>query len=311
MMIKNEMLERARNAKRESKYVDFKERFDVSSPRDWCEIVKDIVAMANSAGGVILIGVRNDGTPSGLDVTHFLNLDPAQLTDKIAKYTGEQFSNFEITEIDRDESRVALLLIYGVSIPMVFIKPGTYSIGGGRQQTAFGKGTIYFRHGAKSEPGNSNDLRKVIEREVERIRKSWLGNIRKVVEAPPGYSVEILPPEVRVSTQPTATPIRIVDEPGAPPYRLETPDHTHPHRQKEVIELVNQQLGGEKIINSYDVLSVRRVYEIDETKPQYCYNPKFGSPQYRDDFINWLIQCYEKDPLFFVKAREQYRRLKK
>lgn len=311
MLTRNAMLERARNAKRESKYVDFKERFDVNSPRDWCEVIKDIVAIANSGGGIILIGVRNDGTPSGCDVTAIPNLDPAQLTDKTAKYTGEQFSDFEITEIYRDRHRVALLLVYGVPIPMVFIRPGTYSIGGGKQRTAFGKGTIYFRHGAKSEPGNSNDLRKVIERELETIRKSWLGNIRRVVKAPPGYRVEVLPPAVSVSTDPTATPIKIVDEADAPAYRLETPDDTHPHRQKEVIELINQRLGRKKIINSYDVLSVRRVYGIDETKPQYCYNPKFGSPQYSDDFINWLIQCYEKDPLFFVKAREQYRRLRK
>ena len=305
------MLDKAKSAKRESKYVEFKEGFDVNSPRDLCETIKDIVAMANSGGGIILFGVRNDGTPSGFDVTTFRNLDPAQLTDKVAKYTGEQFSDFEITEIDRDRYRVALVLIRGVSIPVVFIKPGTYSVGGGKQETAFGRGTIYFRHGAKSEPGNSNDLRKVIEMEVERIRKSWLGNIRKVVEAPLGHTVQVLPPEVRVSTHPAATPIRIVDEPAAPAYRLETPDITHPHRQKEVILVVNQRLGGKKSINQYDVLSVRRVFRIDETKPQYCYNPKYGSPQYSEYFVNWMVRCYEEDPFFFEKAREEYRRLTK
>jgi hypothetical protein len=311
MMIKDIMLDKAKSAKREANYVEFKEGFDVNSPRDWCETIKDIVAMANSGGGIILFGVRNDGTPSDFNVSLVPNLDPAQLTDRIAKYTGEQFSNFGITEIERNGHRVTLLLIYEVSIPMVFIKPGTYSVGGGKQEMAFGRGTVYFQHGAKSEPGNSNDIRKVIEREVERIRKSWLGNIRKVVKAPLGHTVQVLPPEVRVSIHPAATPIRIVDEPAAPAYRLETPDITHPHRQKEVIELINQRLGGGKIINSYDVLSVRRVYEIDGTKPQYCYNPKFGSPQYSDDFINWLIQRYEEDSLFFEKAREEYRRLKK
>jgi hypothetical protein len=311
VITENKMLQKAENAKRESKYVDFKERFDLTSSQDWCELIKDIVAMANSGGGVILIGVRNDGMPSGFDVSPVLSLDPAQLTDKIAKYTGEQFSNFEIKEMDRNGHRIAVLLIGGISIPMVFIRPGTYSIEGRKQRTAFGRGTIYFRHGAKSEPGNSNDLRRVIERELERIRKSWLGNIRKVVNAPLGYSVRVLPPEVRVSTRPEATPIRIVEREEAPAYRLETPDSTHPHRQKEVIKRVNERLKGKKTINTFDILCVRRVHKIDETKPQFCYKPKFSSPQYSDDFIDWLVKCYEEDPLFFENTREKYRSLKK
>lgn len=307
MKIKNEMLEKAKNAKRESKYIDFKERFDVNSPQDWCEIIKDIVAMANSGGGVILIGVRDDGAPSGFDIAPILNIDSAKLTDKIAKYTEVQFSDFEITEIDKNRYKTVALLICGVSVPMVFIRPGTYDIGGGRQQTAFGRGTVYFRHGAKSEPGDSNDIRRVIERELERSRKSWLGNIRKVVKAPAGYRVQLLPPEIIASTQPIATPVRIVDTPTAPAYKIVGPDRTHPHRQKEVVHLVNERLSGKKTINAYYVLCVRRVYKIDETKPQFYYKSKFASPQYSDAFVDWLVKRYGDDPLFFDKAREKCR----
>jgi len=303
MKAKKEMLEKAKNAKRESKYIEFKERFDPDSPQEWCEIIKDIVAIANSGGGIILVGVRNNGIPSGFDVTSVLSLDPAKLTDKIAKYTGEQFSQFEIGEIDKDGHKVGVLKIYGVSVPMIFIQPGTYDIGGGRQKTAFGRGTVYFRHGAKSEPGNSNDLRKIIERELESIRKSWLGNIRKVVKAPAGYHVQMLPPQVVESTLPTATTIRIVDDPSAPTYRKVDPDHTHPHRQKEVIKLVNERLGGRKTINAYDVLCVRRVYRIDEKTPQYYHKSKYASPQYSDAFVDWLVNCYEEDNSFFDKTR--------
>jgi predicted HTH transcriptional regulator len=47
---------------------DFKSTFDVNAPGDWLEIIKDIVAFANSGGGTILIGVNDDGTPSGAEV---------------------------------------------------------------------------------------------------------------------------------------------------------------------------------------------------------------------------------------------------
>lgn len=303
--MKDLTLDKVKNAKRESKYIDFKEKFDINQTQDWCEIIKDIVAMANSGGGCILIGAKNDGTPSGWDPTSVLNLDSAQITDKIAKYTGEQYSDFEIQEVKKNEHLLVALWVHSVPIPMIFIQPGTYDVGEGRQKTAFGKGTIYFRHGAKSEPGNAKDVKECIDREIEKIRKSWLGNIRKVVEAPPGYRVNILPPEVIESPIPTATPIRIVDDPTAPAYRKIDPDQTHPYRQKEVVQFVNQKLSGRKKITAYDVYCVRKVYNIDSTKTNFYYKSKFASPQYSNAFVDWLVEQYEKDPSFFDGAREK------
>jgi hypothetical protein len=214
-------IERALSAKRESKHLDFKETFDPSKPGGWCEIIKDIVAMANSGGGCIIIGVKNDGLPSGADVIPIISLDSAQITDKMMKYTGEQFAEFDIREADRNGYKIAVLEIRGVPIPMVFTQPGTYDVGGGKQKTAFAKGSIYFRHGAKSEPGNSKDLSTAFERELERIRKSWLHNIRKLVSAPTASKEVILSPRVKQSDSQSAYPIRIVNDPTAPAYRKE------------------------------------------------------------------------------------------
>jgi len=50
------LLDRAQAAKRESKYVEFKSQLDLGAPGVWCELIKDIVAFANSGGGVILVG---------------------------------------------------------------------------------------------------------------------------------------------------------------------------------------------------------------------------------------------------------------
>jgi predicted HTH transcriptional regulator len=51
----DEMLNKALEDKVESDKVDFKEIFSISSKADWCELIKDIVAMANSGGGILLI----------------------------------------------------------------------------------------------------------------------------------------------------------------------------------------------------------------------------------------------------------------
>ena len=60
----DDLIRRALIACRESKFIEFKEAFDVSSARDWCELTKDIVALANTGGGVILIGLDNRGNPN-------------------------------------------------------------------------------------------------------------------------------------------------------------------------------------------------------------------------------------------------------
>jgi hypothetical protein len=293
---------KAAEAKRESKHTDFKAGFDLASPQAWCEVVKDIVAMANSGGGIIIFGVSDDGRTSGVDVSAVLALDPAVVTDKIAKYTGEQFAEFDISEASRHSSQVAVLSIAPVSVPLVFTSPGTYDTGGGKQKAAFSKGTVYFRHGAKSEPGTTKDLRDTIERELEHIRGSWLGGIRKVVTAPPGHSIQVLPPEVRLDPSPSSTAIRLVEDPAAPAFKAVRTDQLYPYRQKEVVARLKLTVPDAKV-TSHDIHCVRKTQDID-TKPIYFYKPQFSSPQYSDAFVEWMVQEFRKDAAFFRRAKE-------
>src|SRR2546425_4834765 len=117
-------LEKVLLAKRESKYVDFKERFDPSADGEWLELLKDVAAMANSGGGMVAIGIRNNGQASGADVKATLDLDAAQISDKIYRYTGEHFSGFEIHDAKRRGKRIAVIEVAAVEIPLVFIRPG-------------------------------------------------------------------------------------------------------------------------------------------------------------------------------------------
>lgn len=216
-----QLIQKAKTAQRESKFVDFKEKLDTNSQRDWCEIIKDIVAMANTGGGIILIGVKDNGKKADTDLSPIFNLDQATLIDKINKYTGVQFADFEIILIKRKRSQVAAIVIQPVFPPLIFIKPGTYQIESGKQRTAFAQGTLYFRHGAKSEPAKSSDLLTVIDREIELRKKKWLGNIRKVISAPAGSHVQVLPSEITISDKPDATSINISEDESAQKIRIE------------------------------------------------------------------------------------------
>jgi len=300
----NEIIVKALNASRESKYIEFKETLDVSSQGEWCEIIKDVVAIANSGGGVILIGVDNHGAPTGFDVKQILEFDSADITNKIHKYTGVQFSEFEISEEEKHNCAVAALAIHGVSIPIVFAKPGTYDIGDGKQKSAFAAGTVYFRHGAKSEPGNTEDIRRTIERQLESVRKDWIQGVRKVVTAPEGSRIVIASGDVNESRSAEATPIRIVDDPKAPAYRKIDYDVSHPYRQKDLVAKLNAKLKGKVAISSYDILCLRRLYDLDENLT-YCHKPLFTSMQYSDALVDWVVEQFVKDSQFFEKTRKE------
>jgi len=102
------------------------------------------------------------------------------------------------------------------------------------------------------------------------------------------------------------TLIRLTTDPHAPLYGQVDPDRSHPYRQKEVIREANERLVG-VTVNAFDVLSVRRVHAIsEESRPEFVHVPKFGSPQYSDAFVDWLVGECERDPQFFSKAKTNY-----
>lgn len=295
-------------AKRESKYIEFKKSFDISSNGEWLEILKDIVAIANTGGGVILFGIKDNGEVEDGDYSSISSLDPAVLTDKIFKYTSIHFSDFEISDCEKDDKQIVGIRIFPSQTPLVFTKPGTYAVDSKKQKTAFSQGSVYFRHGAKSSPGNSNDLKMFFEKMLRKERKSLLQGVRKIVQAPQGSQVKVLPPEVFETDSPSAMPIRIVDDLTAPAYHKLNPDQTHPHRQKEVIAEVNNSLPDKYQINSYDIQVTRKIHKLD-SQEKFSYNPKFGPRQYSTELINWLIKQFKKDNSFFKSTREEYYRI--
>jgi len=66
---------------------------------------------------------------------------------------------------------------------------------------------------------------------------------------------------------------------------------------------VNKRLDQKRKVSAFDIQCVRKVYDID-SNPAYSGMLKFGSRQYSDAFIDWMIDYYKKDPAFFDKARK-------
>jgi len=235
------------------------------------ELVVDVAALANSGGGVIITGQNGA-------------VDRAEISDALSG-----FEAIDVEEVDRDGEPVTAIVVDAATDAPLLID----------QQA-------YFRHGSKSRPATADDLRQFLERRLDLVRRQWLKSIREVLIAPEGAHVAVVETDER-DEHGVPTLIRLSADPNAPVYGRLDPDRTHPNRQTEVVTELNRRLPANVTVNPYDVLSVRRVHDItEETRPEFTHVPKFGSPQYSDAFVDWLVQQHEQDPRFFEKAKARY-----
>jgi hypothetical protein len=282
-MATDRYLDRAASATRSSKRVALRDSVD------YVELVRDVAALANSGGGVIVL----DGVA---------DVDEELLHEQLARYAEPEFEGLDVEPLSRNGRPATAVVVEGVrNAPLVFTRTGR--VGG--EHVAFVRGGLYFRHGAKSEAATGEDVRDFIRRQLEATRTQWLANIRQVMHAPDGAEVAVIETAER-DEEGRPTLIRLTTDPHAPLYGQVDPDQSHPYRQKEVIREVNARLG-EGAVNAFDVLSVRRVHAIsEETRPEFVHVPKFGSPQYSDAFVDWLVGEQERDPRFFEAAKASY-----
>ncbi len=298
------LLRAALEATCETGAVDFKAGLDVDNKGEWLEVLKDIVAMANSGGGVILFGLDDFANPTGSDVAPILDYDGPRIGDKLRKYTGMNLGGFTLFPLKRGAAQLTGIRIIASPAPLVFTADGQYTNANGQERFAFRQGTAYFRHGAKSEPGTTDDLRGFVERELERVKAGWLSGIRQVVEAPPGAVVSVGLP-IQAPSEGTIDRVRLVADSDAVGVVLMDPNKTHPYRQKDVVAEVNRRLTGGVQISAHDLLGIRRLYQTDSNR-SYRYKPNTGCGQYSEAFIQWIVDQITQTAEFLAQLRARH-----
>src|SRR6476469_5812808 len=154
-MATDRYLGRAANATRSSKRVALRDS------ADYVELVRDVAAMANSGGGVIVL----DGVAG---------VDEELLHEQLARYAEPEFEGVEVETLSRNGRPSTAIVVEGVrNAPLVFTRSGRL----GSEHVAFVRGGLYFRHGAKSEAATGEDVRDFIRRQLEATRTQWLSNI--------------------------------------------------------------------------------------------------------------------------------------
>lgn len=246
-----------------------------------------------------MFGLDGSGQPTGLDTAGILEYDPADITNKLLSYTGKHFADFRVGAVEKGGMSLACLMVLGTSTPLVFVKPGTYLESEGKQKTAFSVGTVYFRHGAKSEPGTSDDLALFLDREIAAVREICLVRLRQVVKVPSDAMVAFVPSKGVRLDETSGITIRLTTDLAAPAYRLADPNLTHPNRQKEVLRKVN---------GAFTVTSTI-FYASGVFIPAHRYHGNYSSPTYSQTFIDWLIEQFRVAPDFFDQCKQEQRQL--
>jgi hypothetical protein len=295
-------------AKRESRTVEFKEQFIPTDPKQSLEVLKDIVAIANFGGGTLAVGINNAGEACGTDIKPVLQHDHAKYCDLIRKYTLQNYCDFEVIEAEKDGDRVAVFVINPPDAPLVFEKPGTYPVENNRQQTAFAQGTFYFRHGAKTETGTSDDLRRFMERRIREMQDQLVKGLRKVAVAPRGSHLEVIPAKgtvvATITGRENAVPVRITNDPHAQSAVLVDKSELFPYRQKDVVAKLRERIPPEQMPNLYDLQAINRVFNIADEEA-FSWKPQFSARQYSAAYIDRIVDHLAQDGNFFRETRRK------
>ncbi len=141
----------------ESDAIEFKSRLDTQNELEWAEVVKDVVAIHNSSGGVIVFGLNSDGSRSDDGGGIQGRLDAAQIIDKVTRYTGATIHGLLVDDFGKGGHTYRGWVIPPAAVPVPFTTAGPQrSEKAGNR--AFHAGQVYVRHGAKSEPARYQDM---------------------------------------------------------------------------------------------------------------------------------------------------------
>ena len=292
----------------ETREIEFKREFDPTLTADWCELLKDVFAIINSGGGIILFGLDNCGIAVGAS-QEVQELDPAIVADKIYSYTNQHFGDIEIFCRPKAGKPIVGLRLGPTEVPLVPSRAGTYERRPGKPRNAFTEGAVYVRHGAKSEPATSEDLRQFLETRLTAARNQLLEGVTKVFEAPKGAHINIAYGGSADSTDLAA--VRLARDPNAQTVSVLDPNTSHPYRMKEILSAVNTQIGQEtKPLNAYDIKVALAVFGL-EKELSFVYRPDHGPTKYSEAFVEWLLSRLAENRHAFRAARSQYRRLRR
>jgi len=164
----------------EEERLDFKKSFDISTKaltkKSKVNLVCDIISMANTEGGYIIIGVeekKSDFSICGITEEVNLYLSPENVSNIVSAYV-EYLPKIIINSHEFEDKIVCAIFVGRAKVPIPFKQLGQYNENS-KNTNKFSVGEVYVRHSAKCERANFHDWQDFVarirsdEREKDRI----------------------------------------------------------------------------------------------------------------------------------------------
>jgi hypothetical protein len=188
----------------ETENVERKRTIDLDERSDCLALVREVVAMANTSGGQIIIGVDDDGAVVGMQESSASKFDPARLSDVLDPFTSPD--HVEVTvSIERTDHAV----IVRVDVPehsdppLVLARDGNYQRPGRAQKSAFKAGDVLVRRGTKVERAVRADYQRWLRQAADDARSLLVDRVALIANLPDNASLQVVTDEDSMD-EPTA-----------------------------------------------------------------------------------------------------------
>jgi hypothetical protein len=249
------------------------------------DILRDIVAIANSGGGRLVVAG---------DLKH------AEITTLLASATQSEFADVRVSKVPGGSA----IEVGSAEYPLCFQSPVHLSM---QQQEGATQPTVYVWRDGRAEPATTADMwafyrrsrRRFIRQLIRGVRQSPIGGVL----AAPAEADSLRGAHQPVKASPVAQPqpVRIVMDPAAPALHPQDVERLYPLRQTDLVKVLNRHFGR-RFVNGYDIQAVRRQHRLDE-RPDFIFHLPGAGRRYSHAAAEWIASQFEADAQFFRQAR--------
>lgn len=171
--------------------LEHKAQLDLGNNADKVKLVAEVVAMANADGGLIRVGVTDDGTEVGISDELANKFDPARVADLVGSFTNPDHIEITISRTNVPGGHVVDLAVEQFADPpIVMCKDGNFD-DNGRQRSEFRKGDVLVRRGTRAQRAARGDFAAWTRLACETARRTFLDRVAFIAELPEDAHLQV------------------------------------------------------------------------------------------------------------------------